>query len=226
MNGTKPMKKEIYYSLCSWSGGKDSCFALMKTIEQGYIPKVLLNVLNEEGKISRSHGIPSAILQMQANEAGLPIHLISSSWADYETNFTTALQTLQQQHNLSHAVFGDIDLQPHRDWEEKVCNNAGLTPLLPLWQQDRKKLVLQMIDCGIKTIIVSCNEILGPDFLGRLIDKNCVTDLEKAGVDVCGENGEFHTLVLDCPLFANNIAVNCTKKILHQNYWFTQLEPA
>jgi diphthine-ammonia ligase len=220
------MKKGIYYSVCSWSGGKDSCFALMQAMQQGYTPKALLNVLNEEGKISRSHGIPSEILQMQASAAGLPIHLISSSWADYESKFTTALKTLQNQYNVSHAVFGDIDLQPHRDWEEKVCSNAGLTALLPLWQQDRKQLVLQMINSGIKTIIVSCNETLGADFLGRTIDINCVEDLEKAGVDVCGENGEFHTLVLDCPLFANGIDVNCTQKILHQNYWFTQLEPA
>lgn len=220
------MNTENKNTLCSWSGGKDSCFALMKAIEQGYTPKILLNVLNEEGKISRSHGIPAAVLQMQAKAAGLSIHLISSSWADYENNFTTALQTLQQQYNVTHAVFGDIDLQPHRDWEEKVCSNAGLTALLPLWQQDRKELVQLMINSGIKTIIVSCNETLGPDFLGRIIDTACVADLEKAGVDVCGENGEFHTLVLDCPLFANSIAVNCTKKILHQNYWFTQIEPA
>lgn len=222
----KPMSMENKNSLCSWSGGKDSCFALMQAIQQGYTPKVLLNVLNEEGKISRSHGIPAAILQMQANAAGIPIHLISSSWNEYEANFTNALQTLQQPYNLSHAVFGDIDLQPHRDWEEKVCSNAGLTAVLPLWQQDRKQLVQQMINSGIKTIIVSCNETLGPDFLGRLIDNNCINDLENAGVDVCGENGEFHTLVLDCPLFTKSITVNCTQKLLHQNYWFTQLEPA
>ena len=75
-------------SLCSWSGGKDSCFALMQAIQQGYTPKVLLNVLNEEGKISRSHGIPSAVLKAQAAAANLPMHLISSSWNDYEKNFT------------------------------------------------------------------------------------------------------------------------------------------
>jgi diphthine-ammonia ligase len=117
--------------LCSWSGGKDSCFALMQAIQSGYTATVLLNVLNEAGKISRSHGIPSAILQMQADAAGLPIQLISSSWEEYEMHFTNALETLQQKFNLTHAVFGDIDLQAHRDWEEKVCTNAGLTAVLP-----------------------------------------------------------------------------------------------
>jgi diphthamide synthase (EF-2-diphthine--ammonia ligase) len=84
---------------------------------------------------------------------------------------------------------------------------------------------MQMLDAGIKTIIVSCNEVLGPEFLGRLIDKQCVIDLKNAGVDVCGENGEFHTLVLDCPLFTTPIDVAVTKKVLHEKYWFTALEP-
>jgi uncharacterized protein (TIGR00290 family) len=211
-------------TLCSWSGGKDSCFALMQAIEQNYIPKVLLNVLNEEGKISRSHGIPANILQLQAAAANLPIEMISSSWDDYETKFTTTLSDLKKEFDLTHAVFGDIGLQAHRDWEEKVCTNAGLTALLPLWQQDREQLVMQMISAGIKTIIVSCNETLGSDFLGRALDEQCVHDLKNKGVDVCGENGEFHTLVIDCPLFSNPVEVSVKEKALHEKYWFAQLE--
>jgi diphthine-ammonia ligase len=229
MNGMKKMsmKKNNENNrklLCSWSGGKDSCFALMQAIQNGYTPVVLLNVLNEAGQISRSHGIPADILQLQAKAAGLPLQLLASSWSDYELNFTMALQQCKIAYNLNHAVFGDIDLQAHRDWEEKVCADAGLTALLPLWQQDREQLVIQMIDAGIKAIIVSCNEILGPVFLGRLIDKQCVTDLKNAGVDVCGENGEFHTLVIDCPLFADPLNVGIAEKIKHKKYWFTHLQ--
>ncbi len=211
-------------ALCSWSGGKDSCFALMKAIQTGFVPKVLLNVLNEEGKISRSHGIPSAILQAQALSAGLPVHLISSSWQDYEMKFTQALEQLKQAYGLSHAIFGDIDLQPHRDWEEKVCSNANLTAVLPLWQQNRKELVMQMINGGIETIIVSCNTIMGERFLGKKISAELVDELELLGIDACGENGEFHTLVLNCPLFSKPISVNILQKIQHEQYWFSQLE--
>lgn len=208
--------------LCSWSGGKDSCFALMQAKKQGHIPKALLNVLNEEGKISRSHGIPSAILQAQADAAGLPIHLIQSSWKEYEPNFTGALQQLKDQYGLEGAVFGDIDLQPHCDWEEKVCGNAGLTALLPLWQQDRKTLVSEMLNNGIRTMITSCNEQMGEAFLGKMLDETLVNELEAIGVDVCGENGEFHTLVLDCPLFMQPLQVEITAKLKHDNYWFCQ----
>lgn len=211
-------------SLCSWSGGKDSCFALMQAIQQGYIPKVLLNVLNEEGKISRSHGIPSDILQQQAAAARLPIHLISSSWQEYELHFTNALKQLKEDYQLSHAVFGDIDLQPHRDWEEKVCNNAGLTAILPLWQQDRRTLVLQMLETGIETMIVSCNEEMGERFIGQIITPSLIDELEKMGIDACGENGEFHTLVIDCPLFNKRINLAVTEKLWHGNYWFSKLE--
>ena len=211
-------------ALCSWSGGKDSCFALMQAIQPGHTLKVLLNVLNEEGRISRSHGIPAAILQAQAAAASLPIHLISSSWDEYEQHFTAALTKLKEEYQLTHAVFGDIDLQPHRDWEEKVCARAGLTAVLPLWQQNRKALVMQMLEAGIETIIVSCNEVMGERFIGRLITPALVDELEAMGIDACGENGEYHTLVLDCPLFSKRINVAVTEKIQHGNYWFAKPE--
>lgn len=210
--------------LCSWSGGKDSCFALMQAIKMEFIPKTLLNVLNEEGKISRSHGIPSEILEAQAAAAGLPIHLISSSWQEYELKFTGALTQLKEQYNLSHAVFGDIDLQPHRDWEEKVCANAGLTACLPLWQQDRKELVLQMLDNGIETMIVSCNTVMGEHFLGKKMTVKLINELESLGIDACGENGEFHTLVLNCPLFTKPVDVTISRTLKHENYWFSELK--
>jgi diphthine-ammonia ligase len=210
-------------SLCSWSGGKDSCFALMQVINLGYVPKVLLNVLNEEGKISRSHGIPYSILQEQANRAGLPLHCISSSWAEYEMHFTNALKELKDGFQLSHAVFGDIDLQAHRDWEEKVCANAGLTAVLPLWKKDRRTLVMQMLAAGIETMIVSCNEVMGERFIGQLITPALIDELELLGVDACGENGEYHTLVLDCPLFSSRISVNAEEKVKHEGYWFGRL---
>ena len=190
----------------------------------GYTPKVLLNVLNEEGQISRSHGIPYSILQAQANAAGLHLHCISSSWQEYEKHFTNALHELKNSFQLTHALFGDIDLQPHRDWEEKVCNNAGLLAVLPLWQQDRKSLVLQMLDSGIETIIVSCNELMGEKYIGQVITPSLINELETLGVDACGENGEFHTLVLNCPLFNKGIGVKIAQTLHHSNYWFAKLQ--
>lgn len=195
----------------------------MQAIKLGYTPKVLLNVMNETGKISRSHGIPESILKAQSAAAALPIQLINSSWQDYEMNFVGALTSLKQQYALTDAVFGDIDLQAHRDWEEKVCKQAGLNAFLPLWLQDRRTLVMQMLAAGIETMIVSCNSVMGPSFLGKTLTPSLIDQLEAIGVDACGENGEFHTLVYNCPLFAHPIQVAVTNTMEHEGYWFSEL---
>jgi diphthine-ammonia ligase len=211
-------------TLVSWSGGKDSCYAAIQALKAGYTPVVLLNVLNEEGSFSRSHRIPKTILEAQAKLFQTPISLISASWQDYETKFTAALKNLKEQYHLEAAIFGDINLQAHRDWEEKVCAVARLEAVLPLWQQDRKKLVQEMLHSGIQTMIVSCNDTMGERFLGKYLSLEVVSELEALGIDPCGENGEYHTLVTDCPLFQTPIHVRVVQKLKHEAYWFADLE--
>ena len=159
----------MYHFLCSWSGGKDSCYAFYKAIKLGYKPTVLLNVMNEFGDRSRSHGITKPILKAQAEALNLPIHFFSSSWTDYEAKYIKNLKQLTENYPITHAVFGDIDIESHRSWEEKVSNSAELEAVLPLWQQSRKQLVLDMISDGLEAIIVSCNNDLGSDFLEELL---------------------------------------------------------
>ena len=207
--------------LCSWSGGKDSCYALM---QMQHRPIVLLNALNEDGEISRSHGLSKAILQAQAASLDTSIHYISATWSDYTNKFIAKLKTLANQYALTDAVFGDIDIESHREWEEKVCNAANINCNLPLWQQDRRKLVTEMIEAGIVAMIVSCNADLGSDFLGKIINYETLDLLDKKGVDVCGENGEFHTVVLDCPLFKKPVNVIQGAKLVNETgYHFLEL---
>lgn len=210
--------------LCSWSGGKDSCYAFYKAIQSGYQPAVLLNVMNEYGDRSRSHGIPKEILVAQAKAIGVPIHFFNSTWTDYEVNYIKHLKNLVQEYDLSHAVFGDIDIASHRAWEEKVSVAASVEAVLPLWQGDRKELVLAMIEDGIEAIIVSCNQTLGPDFLGRTINVSLLEELEAMGVDACGENGEYHTLVINTPFFKNRLNIKMTGKATSSNYNFAELQ--
>ena len=206
----------------SWSGGKDSCFALMQAMQQGFAPKALLNMMNENGKISRSHGIPLEILERQAAMLGLPIITKPASWNNYEQTFIQSLHELKDAYQIESVVFGDIDLQAHRDWEEKVCEAAGLHAILPLWKQDRKALVLKMISSGIETYIVSCNSTMGEKYLGKQITIKLVAELENLGIDVCGENGEYHTLVVNAPVFAKPLEIIFGKKQLHEDYWFVE----
>lgn len=205
---------------CSWSGGKDSCYALMKAMEAGYEPVVLVNMMNETGQRSRSHGLPHAILSRQAAAIGIPLITRNASWADYQTLFVDALIEAKESFGAELVVFGDIDLQEHRDWEEMVCAAAGLKAVLPLWQEDRLLLVRQMLAGGIHTIIVSCNEQMGQPFLGKALDLALVEELVAQGIDPCGENGEFHTMVIDTPIFRNRIGYSSGQPIAHANYWF------
>lgn len=205
---------------CSWSGGKDSCFALMQAINEGHQLRAVVNMMNENGRISRSHGLPLSVLQQQADNLGVPLTAIPTSWNDYRDNFIEALQTVKQQYQVQAMVFGDIDLQPHRDWEEAVCAEAGLQALLPLWQRHRRALVNEMISSGIETIIVSCNTQMGEHFLGRTITHALADELEAAGIDACGENGEYHTVVINCPLFKTAVHLPQYDKVLHEGYWF------
>lgn len=204
----------------SWSGGKDSCYAMMKAIADGFTPKVLLNMMNENGKVSRSHGLPEAILKQQAQKMQLPLEAVPATWGDYEEKFIATLQRLKDTFDLTAAVFGDIDLQAHKDWEDKVCEAASIKAVLPLWQQDRIVLVNEMIENGIETMIVSCNTQMGEGYLGKNLTKELALELEEKGIDSCGENGEFHTIVINCPLFSGAIELPKYSKITHNDYCF------
>jgi uncharacterized protein (TIGR00290 family) len=131
---------------------------------------------------------------------------------------------LKDNYAASHVLFGDIDLEEHKEWEEMVCTKAGLTAVLPLWQKERKALVLEMLKAGIETIIVSCNEAMGKEFLGRKLSIELVEELESMNIDPCGEKGEFHTLVINAPFFSKSLDVTIENKVQHQNYWFSELK--
>lgn len=192
----------------------------MSVIEHGHNPKVLLNMMNENGKISRSHAIPKSLLSQQAELIQLPLVTQPTTWGNYESNFIQQLKTLKKQYNLHSAVFGDIDIQSHRDWEERACQEANLKVHLPLWQQNRKQLVFEMLDCGMEAIITSCNLDLGYEFLGEMLTFDLIKKLESLNIDVCGENGEFHTLVVNCPLFEHRLKLPHSTKQIIGNYCF------
>lgn len=209
--------------LCSWSGGKDSYYAFYKAVRSGLEPRVLLNVLNEYGDRSRSHGIPKVILQAQARCLDLPIDFIESSWSEYKDRFIEKLKALRLTYNCSYSVYGDIDIEAHKAWEEKVSKAASLVPFLPLWQQDRMSLVTDMIETGIKAVIVSCKAEFADKLLGKTIDKGLLKVFDVLGIDACGENGEYHTLVLDGPAHKTPLKVELGNAVRHNDYAFIEI---
>ncbi|MNE01399.1 ATP-binding region [compost metagenome] len=177
-------------------------------------------MMNENGKVSRSHGLPMFVLNQQAQKMKLPLKAVPATWGDYEEKFISTLKSLKATFDLDAAVFGDIDLQPHKDWEDKVCEAASIKAILPLWQQDRIVLVNEMIENGIETMIVSCNSEMGESYLGKILTKELAQELLGKGIDPCGENGEFHTLVINCPLFSEAIELPKYMTKTYNDYCF------
>ncbi|MBU0481565.1 MAG: diphthine--ammonia ligase [Proteobacteria bacterium] len=206
----------------SWSGGKDSCLALYRAIRQGGRPRRLLTMFGDDGEKSKSHALSREIIQAQADALGIPVEIGSASWDDYEARFLEHLAGLKAD-GLGDGVFGDIDLLPHRQWVEKVCDKHGITPHLPLWQEERRKLVGEFIEAGfVAMIVVVEDKRLDRSFLGRRIDWPTIEALEAAGADACGEEGEYHSLVIDGPLFSSALNLQTGAIVGHGGYSFLE----
>jgi uncharacterized protein (TIGR00290 family) len=185
----------------SWSGGKDACLALQRAAAAGGRPAALLCTLNEDGRTSRGHGLPLALLAAQAASLGIPLVTRPTTWDEYEATYVSALHGLREQ-GVEAGVFGDIDLQAHRDWVEGVCEAAGLACHLPLWQEPRRRLLAEFLSAGGRATIVAVDQSkLGAEYLGLELDDALISRLEAAGSDACGEDGEYHTMVTAGPLF-------------------------
>lgn len=185
---------------------------------------VLLNNLNEEGQYSRSHRIPKSLLIQQANCLHLPIEFNVTTWQDYEKNFVAKLKSLKKEYGFEAAVYGDIDIESHRAWEEKVSTAAGLKAILPIWHKDRRKLVEEMIEIGMQCLIVSCQRPYANHLLGKVIDLELLKVFDDLGIDACGENGEYHSFVIDGPLHLRPTNVEFGEVLHHNNYSFLDLE--
>ena len=197
----------------SWSGGKDSCLALFRAMSQGYKPKMLFTMFSIENDVSSAHRLNEDIIKAQVNALDLESTIGRAKFEDYEAVFVRNLEVFKSQ-DINYRIFGDIDLDEHRKWEEKVCEKAQMTAVLPLWQEDRKKLVKEFIDLGFKARIVVVNKtMMSPEFLGRDLSHELLEEIEKTGADVCGENGEYHTVVYDGPLFKTPLNLNFSKEV-------------
>lgn len=204
----------------SWSGGKDCCLALYRAVVAGARPVALMNMLTEGGQRTRSHGLPRSVIEAQAAAMGLKLLTGSATWQGYEEHFTALLREARQQ-GVETAVFGDIDLEDHRQWELRVCENAGLAAALPLWVEDRRKLLAEWWVAGFEARIIAVRDgVLDRSFLGRVLDAATVNELAACGVDLCGEKGEYHTVVTDGPLFKHPIELVMGEQVLHDGCWF------
>ena len=198
----------------SWSGGKDGWLALLRARAAGFDVRYALTMFDESGERSRSHAVRPELMAAQTAALKLEPVTVRAPWQDYETNLVAALRALAGR-GVDTVVFGDIDIAAHRAFEERVCTAAGLTAHLPLWQQDRGALVEEMFAYGLEAIVVTTDDrFIDGSFCGRRFDRAFVASLP-AGVDACGENGEFHTFVTGGSGFSTGLSVEVAPRYAH-----------
>lgn len=204
----------------AWSGGKDSCLACYKAIKDGYVISNLL-IMMADDSTSNFHLIDSKLLDDQSKAIDIPIIKQISSPNTYEKNFRKALFELKNS-GVQGLVTGDVfDVALHEPgWLDRICNEVGLTPIRPLWHLDTKQILSEFITEGFNAIIVRVKDsLLGFEWLGREINENFFKDLLALGtIDPCGEHGEFHSFVIDGPIFKNRIEICESKKTTINGY--------
>lgn len=207
-----PEKIKCFFS---WSGGKDSSLALHRLLQNpAYEVCWLVTTLNNEANRISMHGVREQLLLMQAQSIGIPLYQIRlpemPDMATYDRAMHRHYQHFKQL-GITHAVYGDIFLQDLRDYRDARLAEAALTGLYPLWQEDTRLLIKEFIESGFKTVITCTQANLG-HLAGEEITPNLIAALPPE-VDVCGENGEFHTFTYDGPLFNQPIPVVKGEKV-------------
>ena len=209
----------IQSAIASWSGGKDSCLALYKAIKEGYDVKWLINFISKDLNRCCFHGVTAEIIKLQGELLGIPViqHKVTDDMENYEREFKEGIGAVK---NIDSMIFGDIYLQEHLDWIIRVCKEMNISPVEPLWGLEAETIAKEFIELGFKTIIISARaEKIGKEFIGRVFDNKMIEEFKKLGVCPCGENGEFHTLVIDGPLFKRPIKIKKAETIFKKGFW-------
>jgi diphthine-ammonia ligase len=200
--------------VCSWSGGKDSCYAYFLAKHEGHEVISLLTMMMSESK-SNFHMIPSGILDAQAEALGVPLLRQKATPETYEADFKGALLKLKAK-GAEALVTGDIyEVAGHEEgWLGRILKEVGLSAVKPLWFGDTKLIYQYYLKTGYKATVVRTDlKKLGVEWLGRTLDKKFYDDILKLGnVDPCGEGGEYHTVITDGPLMSKKVEILETAK--------------
>jgi len=215
--------------ILSWSSGKDSAWTL-HTLQQdpNYEVVGLLTTVNVEHERVAMHGVRAALLQQQADAAGLPLHTLDLPYPCSNDEYETIMQqfvSVMQDNSIRHIAFGDLFLEDIRAYREQQMQGTGITAVFPLWEIPTQQLARDMIAGGIEAHITCVDPAkLSAEFAGRCFDQALLNDLPE-NVDPCGENGEFHTCVTAGPMFRHAINVERGEVITRDNFVFADLLP-
>ena len=208
------MKKAFF----NWSSGKDSALALYKILEaKEYSIETLLTNVNKDYSRISMHGLREELLDAQVIQLDLPLEKLyfpaDVTMELYNEKMRGKLTEFKKK-GLDYSIFGDIFLEDLKKYRDTKLAEVELTGVYPIWKIDTQEVIREFLDLGFKAITVCVNaKLLGEEFVGRIIDEQFIKDLPE-GIDVCGENGEFHTFVFDGPIFKKSVDFEIGEKVL------------
>ena len=225
-----PEKEKVVFS---WSGGKDGALALHEIQQSGrYEVVALLTTVAEVYRRVSHHGVREELLEVQAEAIGLPLHklyipLNAALPCTHEQFAEIVGRTMAgyRDAGVLLVAHGDIFLQHLRDYRERNLARLGMKGLFPLWQRDTSEVVRAFIGLGFRAYL-SCVDgtKLDRSFVGRELDADLVRDLP-AGVDPCGEYGEYHSFVFEGPIFKRPVAVAVGEVVQRDSRYYADLLP-
>jgi uncharacterized protein (TIGR00290 family) len=209
------MGKDVFH----WSGGKDATLALHTTLAAN--PDwdgILLTTVNAERARVTMHGVRNEVLAQQAQLLDIPLTYLplpeDIGMEDYSALLSDKLAQLQAK-GFDRHIYGDINLEDLRSFRDSLLQQLDMEALYPLWMKPTKELAKEFIALGYEAIVVAVNgKLLDKSFAGRKFDQDFIDDLPE-NVDPCGENGEFHTLVINGPIFESALNVTVGEVTYH-----------
>jgi len=215
--------------LISWSTGKDSAWSLYRMLQDSrYEITGLFCTVNKKFARTAMHAVRLELLKLQAERLALPLDIIEIPYPCSNAQYEQIMgRFVDQAKNraVDCFAFGDLFLEDIRDYRVSHLKGSGIRPLFPLWLQDTRALAREMIGGGLKTVITCIDpNKLSATFAGREYNEDLLRDLP-AGIDPCGENGEFHTFVYDAPMFREAIAVTVGPVVERDGFIFADVHP-
>jgi diphthine-ammonia ligase len=216
----KAISKETADMYCaSWSGGKDSCLACYLAIKQGMNVSRLVHF----DRPNNLHGVDPALIRLHADLAGIPMVQRRVSQEKFEQEFKMTVSSLKKE-GIKGMIFGDIYLEPHKEWVDRTCTELGIEAIEPLWGRKTEDIIREFLGLGFETIVASGDQkLIEKEWIGRKMDGAFIEYLKTRNLDVCGESGEFHTFVTAGPLFKGKIDITRTEVVARDGFWFLQV---
>ncbi len=217
-------------ALLAWSSGKDSAWSLQVLRAEAQVEVVaLLTTINQAFDRVAMHAVRTQLLRAQADAAGLPLWPVPIPWpcsnAEYEAAMGVAMARARRE-GIGAVAFGDLFLEDIRRYREERLAPTGIVPLFPLWGRPTEPLAREMIAGGLRARLTCVDpRVLDARLAGRDFDGELLAELP-AGVDPCGERGEFHTFAYEGPMFSRPISIRSGEVVTRDGFVFADLVPA